>query len=117
MMEITSHFQMREQYKDGDNVWVEVSPVELWIVDEKSRMMITEKLIFAGVQFNKESNYHTKDFDKTEYKNILWIDIWQEICEQSRGTITLGEQTEETEEFKPRKSRLQKLNPDKTKDS
>ena len=35
--------------------------------------------------------------------------------EQSRGTITLEEQTEETKEFKPRKSRLQKLNPDKTK--
>ena len=41
-------------------------------------MMITEKLIFAGVQFNKESNYHTRDFDKTDIKT-LWIDIWQEI--------------------------------------
>ena len=41
-----------EDYKDGDNVWIEVQPVK-WIVDEKSRMMITEKLIFAGVQFNK----------------------------------------------------------------
>ena len=39
-----------EQYKDEDHVWVEVSPVK-WIVDEKSHMMITEKLIFAGVQF------------------------------------------------------------------
>ena len=42
-----------EQYRDGDDVWVEVLPVK-WLVDEKSRMMITEKLIFAGVQFNKE---------------------------------------------------------------
>ena len=51
-----------EQYRDGDNVWVEVQPVK-WLVDEKSRMMITEKIIFAGVQFNKERNYHTRDFD------------------------------------------------------
>ena len=35
--------------------------------------------------------------------------------EQSRGTITLGEQTKEEERILQRKSRLQKLNPDKTK--
>ena len=103
-----------EKYKDGDNVWLEVSPVK-WIVDEKSHMMITEKLIFAGVQFNKESNYHTEDFDKTDIKTFMDRYLSRDL-EQSRGTITLGEQTEETEEFKPRKSRLQKLNPDKTKE-
>ena len=103
-----------EKYKDGDSVWLEVSPVK-WIVDEKSHMMITEKLIFAGVQFNKESNYHTEDFDKTDIKTFMDRYLSRDL-EQSRGTITLGEQTEETEEFKPRKSRLQKLNPDKTKE-
>ena len=103
-----------EKYKDGDSVWLEVSPVK-WIVDEKSHMMITEKLIFAGVQFNKESNYHTEDFDKTDIKTFMDRYLSRDL-EQSRGTITLREQTEETEGFKPRKSRLQKLNPDKTKE-
>ena len=59
-----------EQYRDGDDVWVEVLPVK-WLVDEKSRMMITEKLIFAGVQFNKERNYHTRDFDRTDIKTFM----------------------------------------------
>ena len=59
-----------EQYRDGDNVWVEVQPVK-WLVDEKSRMMITEKIIFAGVQFNKERNYHTRDFDRTDIKTFM----------------------------------------------
>ena len=103
-----------EKYKDGDSVWLEVSPVK-WIVDEKSHMMITEKLIFAGVQFNYTRNYHTRDFDKTDIKTFMDIYLSRDL-EQSRGTITLGEQTEETEEFKSRKSRLQKLNPDKTKE-
>ena len=102
-----------EDYKDGDNVWIEVQPVK-WIVDEKSRMMITEKLIFAGVQFNKESNYHTRDFDKTDIKTFMDKYLSRDL-EQSRGTITLGEQTEEEERVPQRKSRLQKLNPDKTK--
>lgn len=59
-----------QQYKDGDFVWVEVSPVK-WLVDEKYHIMIPEKLIFAGVQFNKERNYKTKDFDKTDIKKFM----------------------------------------------
>ena len=100
-----------ESYKDGDNVWVEVSPVK-WLVDEKSHMMITDKIIFAGVPFSKERDYCVKDFDKTDIK-IFMDKYLSKDLEQLRKPITLGE---ETEEFKPRKSRLQKLNPDKTKE-
>ena len=102
-----------EKYKDGDNVWIEVSPVK-WLVDEREKVMITDKLIFSGVQFNHTRDYHTKDFDKTDIKTFMDRYLARDL-EQSRGTITLEEQTEETEEVKPRKSRLQKLNPDKTK--
>ena len=103
-----------ESYRDGDNVWVEVQPVK-WLVDERAKVMITDKLIFSGVQFNYRRNYHTRDFDKTDIKTFMDRYLSRDL-EQSRGTITLGEQTEETEGFKPRKSRLQKLNPDKTKE-
>ena len=107
-----------EEYRDGDNVWVEVSPVK-WLVDEKARIMLTEKLIFAGVQFNHTRDYHTRDFDKTDIKTFMDKYLSKEL-EQSRGTINLGEQQEETEEIEDtgtRKSRLQKLNPDDTKPS
>ena len=100
-----------ESYRDGDNVWVEVQPVK-WLVDERAKVMITDKLIFSGVQFNYTRNYHTRDFDKTDIKTFMDRYLSRDL-EQSRWTITLGEQTEE---FKPRKSRLQKLNPDKTKE-
>ncbi len=59
-----------EKYRDGDYVWVEISPVKWW-VDEKAKIMITEKLIFSGVQFNHERNYHTEDFDKTDIKKFM----------------------------------------------
>ena len=77
-----------EQYRDGDDVWVEVLPVK-WLVDEKSRMMITEKLIFAGVQFNKERNYHTRDFDRTDIKTFMDRYLSRDLI-QSRG---IAEQT------------------------
>ena len=99
-----------EQYKDGENVWVEVSPVK-WIVDEKSHMMITEKLIFAGVQFKYDFKeiYNPEDFDKSDIKKFM--DKYFSIdLEQIRE-----EKTKEIKSVEPRKSRLQKLNPDKTK--
>lgn len=59
-----------ESYKDGDNVWVEVQPVK-WIVDERAHMMITDKLIFSGVQFNHTRDYHTRNFNKTDIKTFM----------------------------------------------
>ena len=88
-----------EIYNRGDSVWIEVAPVK-WLVDEKSRMMLAEKLIFSGVQFNHISNYHTIDFDKTDIKTFMDRYLSNEL-EQSMGIV--------------RKSRLQKLNPDKIK--
>ena len=103
-----------EHYSVGDNVWVEVQPVK-WLVDEREKIMLTDRLIFSGVQFNHTRDYHTRDFDKTDIKTFMDRDLARDLV-QSRGTKTYGEQAEEREETAPqRKSRLQKLNPDKTK--
>ena len=78
-----------ENYRDGDNVWVEVLPVK-WLVDEKTHTMITEKLIFSGVQFNKERNYHTRDFDRTDIKTFMDRYLSRDLV-QSRG---IGQQSQ-----------------------
>ena len=77
-----------EQYRDGDNVWVEVSPVK-WLVDERAKVMITDKLIFSGVQFNHTRNYHTRDFDRTDIKTFMDRYLSRDLV-QSRG---IAEQT------------------------
>ena len=77
-----------EQYRDGDNVWVEVSPVK-WLVDERVKVMLTDKLIFSGVQFNHTRDYHTKDFDRTDIKTFMDRYLSRDL-EQSRG---IAEQT------------------------
>jgi hypothetical protein len=59
-----------ESYIDGDFVWVEVAPIK-WLVDEEEKIMVTEKLIFSGVQFNNKINYNIKDFDKTNIKKFI----------------------------------------------
>ena len=62
-------FSNSEQYKDGDAVWVEVSPVK-WLVDEKAKIMVAKHILFAGIQFNKEQNYQG-DFDNTTLGKYL----------------------------------------------
>lgn len=85
--------------------------------------MLTDKLIFAGVQFNHTKDYHTEDFDKTDIKTFMDKYLSKEL-EQTKVAIEVGEQSDEEREVQPsdeeqeiqtRKSRLQKLNPDKTK--
>ena len=78
-----------EKYRDGDNVWVEVEPVK-WLVDKRERMMITENLIFAGVQFNKKRNYKTRNFDRTDIKTFMDRYLARDLV-QSRG---IGQQSQ-----------------------
>lgn len=77
-----------EKYRNGDNVWVEVAPVK-WLVDERAKVMITDKLIFSGVQFNHIRDYHTRDFDRTDIKTFMDIYFSRDLV-QSRG---ISEQT------------------------
>jgi len=74
-----------EDYRDGDIVWVEVSAVK-WLVDEKSCIMITDKLIFSGVQFYRVGKYQEKDFDKTDIKTFMDTYFARDLV-QSRGIV------------------------------
>ena len=77
-----------EKYKNGDYVWVEVQPVK-WFVDKKAKLMITEKIIFAGVQFAEKGPYRTEDFDKTNIKKFMDGPFARDLLQ----TRTIGEQT------------------------
>ena len=77
-----------KDYREGDDVWVEVLPVK-WLVDERAKVMITDKLIFSGVQFNHTSNYRIRDFDRTDIKIFMDRYLSRDLV-QSRG---IAEQT------------------------
>ena len=63
---------------------MEVLPVK-WLVDEDSLMMITEKIISAGVRFNDKSNFHTEDFDKTEIKKFMDEHLWKDMFQYQKN--------------------------------
>ena len=67
-------FSNGQTYNRKDAVWVEVSPVK-WLVDEKNCMMVSEKILFAGVEYDYKVDYkfnnHGSNFDKTNiYKTL-----------------------------------------------
>ena len=53
----------------GEIYWVEVEPID-WIIDEKSKMIISERCLYAGIQFDTKIKYYG-DFSKTFAKKYL----------------------------------------------
>ena len=95
-----------EEYEAGDYIWVEVLPIK-WLVDEEADIMVSEKLLFSGIQMKHNRDfYHEKDFDETDMKKYLDEYFAPEILQQGRRST----RQQETR----RKTRLEKLNPDET---
>ena len=49
--------------QEGGVYWVEVEPIK-WMIDEKNNIVLSKKIIFAGVQFDVQE-YYTGDFENT----------------------------------------------------
>lgn len=53
----------------GDVYWVEVEPIK-WMIDERTNIALSKKIIFSGVQFNIERNYQG-NFNRTDIKEFM----------------------------------------------
>lgn len=96
-----------EEYKDGDYVWVEVQPIKWLVVDENKKIALSERLLFAGVQFKQKRDYKG-DFSKTDIKKFM-----DDCFSKDIELINVNVKTTESN-VQMRKSRIQKLNPDTT---
>ena len=57
-------------YRNGDYVWVEVSPVK-WLIDDKAGILISKKGLVSGIRFLDKKTDYKGDFDRTEMKEYL----------------------------------------------
>ena len=60
-------------YNNGNYVWIEVKPI-VWLVDEKTKTMLTEKILFAGMKYSEKENGVA--FSNSEIKrfiNEIWV--------------------------------------------
>ena len=66
------HYNMlsnEEDYATDDYVWIEVQPIK-WLIDEKKDIALSERILFAGVQFNHEYHYQ-RDFSSSDIKKYM----------------------------------------------
>ena len=84
--------------KHGDYVWVEVEPIT-WLVDEKTGIIVSKKLLFSGVRFDGKDKYDG-NFESTEMKMFLDYYFSKEIEVVAIKAIepTIEEKEFETEE-------------------
>lgn len=52
-----------EKARTGEFYWVKVEPIT-WLVDEDEKIILSERLLFSGIQFDTASDYYG-DFTKT----------------------------------------------------
>lgn len=59
-----------ETYRNGDYVWIEVSPVT-WLIDDKTGLLISKKSLVSGITFLDENISYDGDFSKTNIKKFF----------------------------------------------
>lgn len=87
--------------QSGNVYWVKVEPIT-WLVDQNNSIALSKKILFSGVQFNKEQNY-TGDFLRTNIKKFMDNFFAKEIETNNVYTNDLQEDTESLSGKKIRK--------------
>ena len=96
-----------ERYEDGDPVWVEVLPIK-WLADEKEKIMVTEKIMFAGIQYRNNCDGWT-GFEELNIKHFMDTYFAPEIEQVRQEELSKNMQAVQ----RRRRTRLEKLNPDR----
>ena len=58
------------EYRNGDYVWVEVSPVK-WLIDDKTGLLVSKIGLVSGIRFLDRKHNYKGNFSKTEMKSYL----------------------------------------------
>ena len=93
-------------YKNGDYVWIEVSPVK-WLIDEENKMLISKRGLVSGIRFcDKSTNY--EDFDKTDIKKYLDNYMIKDLFQSEIYTYTQFDLMAEKKEVEEKQDAIKK---------
>jgi MoxR-like ATPase len=85
------------EYRSGDYVWVEVSPVK-WLIDDRTGILISKKGLVSGIRFLDKGTNYEGDFDRTEMKEYLdrymFRDLTQPVTFTRFQDVTLEEKAQ-----------------------
>ncbi|MBP3921240.1 MAG: ATP-binding protein [Bacilli bacterium] len=95
------------EYRNGDYVWVEVSPVK-WLIDDRTGLLISKRGLVSGIRFlDKRTNYKG-DFSRTEMKEYLDIYMLRDLTQTAIFTRIEDMTSEEKEKFEEERKQSEK---------
>ena len=96
------------RYKNGDYVWVEVSPVK-WLIDDKAGILISKKGLVSGIRFLDVRTNYKGDFDKTEMKEYLDKYMLRDLTQTLTFNRVQNTTSEEKEMFEEEQKQAERI--------
>ena len=90
------------EYRNGDYVWVEVSPVK-WLIDDRTEILISKKGLVSGIRFLDKRTDYKGDFDRTKMKEYLDRYMLRDLTQTVAFTRVQNMTPEEKERFEETK--------------
>lgn len=96
-----------ESYRNGDYVWVEVSPVK-WLIDDKTQTLVSKRGILAGIRFHTKDRSYNGDFSTTDMKEYLDKHMLRDLTQTATFTRVEDMTPEEKKEYEEEQKRAEK---------
>ena len=96
-----------ESYRNGDYVWVEVSPVK-WLIDDKTQTLVSKRGLLSGIRFHTKDRSYNGDFSTTDMKEYLDKYMLKDLTQTVTFTRVEDMTPKEKKEFEEEQKRAEK---------
>lgn len=96
-----------ESYRNGDYVWVEVSPVK-WLIDDKTQTLVSKRGLLSGIRFHTDDKSYNGDFSTTDMKEYLDKHMLRDLTQTVTFTRVEDMTPEEKKEYEEEQKRAEK---------
>lgn len=95
------------EYRDGDYVWVEVSPVK-WLIDYRTGILVSKLGLVSGIRFLDSNHNYKGDFSRTEMKEYLDRYMIRDLTQTATFTRVQDMTPEEKAQFEEERKQAEK---------
>ena len=92
-----------ESYRNGNYVWVKVSPVK-WLVDDRTQTLLSKVGLLAGIRFHTDRKNYNGDFSTTDMKEYLDKYMLRDLTQTATLTRVQDMTPEERERAEKRRN-------------
>ena len=95
------------KYRDGDYVWVEVSPVK-WLIDDRTGTLVSKMGLVSGIRFLSKRTNYKGNFSRTEMKEYLDKYMLHDLTQTATITRVQDMTPEERKQLEEERERAEK---------